>query len=169
MPAGADHPGAGVAACRAVAAVLGARVQIKWVNDLLLGERKVAGILAIAVPDPLRVVLGVGLNLRPRPDIPLAATALPIGWLQASGAPDRRTALATALLGELAALLARPATIMPAYRQLAAWVGEPVVLTGAGPVHRGTVAGFADSGALLLDTPAGRISAATGSIRRATP
>ena len=60
-------PMAAVAAAEAVEQCSGQRVQIKWVNDLLLHERKICGILAesqftdAAVPD--FVIVGIGINL----------------------------------------------------------------------------------------------------------
>lgn len=38
-------------------------ISIKWPNDLLIGEKKLAGILAIANPDQ-SVVVGIGINLK---------------------------------------------------------------------------------------------------------
>jgi BirA family biotin operon repressor/biotin-[acetyl-CoA-carboxylase] ligase len=46
----------------------GVKPDIKWVNDLLAGEKKVGGILAETVETPagLAVVVGIGLNLTSR-------------------------------------------------------------------------------------------------------
>ena len=57
-----------VAAARAVESLNGPKLQIKWVNDLYLEEKKVAGILTEAVTDletqrATAVVCGIGLNL----------------------------------------------------------------------------------------------------------
>jgi BirA family transcriptional regulator, biotin operon repressor / biotin---[acetyl-CoA-carboxylase] ligase len=54
---------AAVDACRSVA---GADVHLKWPNDLLLGDRKLAGVLAQAttVQGRLMVVVGIGINVR---------------------------------------------------------------------------------------------------------
>lgn len=60
-------PMAAVAAAKAVEQCSGQRVQIKWVNDLLLNGRKICGILAetsfsvSGVPD--YAVIGIGINL----------------------------------------------------------------------------------------------------------
>lgn len=56
---------AGVAACDCLLE-FGAKADIKWVNDLLIREKKICGILAEAVDSPagLAVVLGIGVNLR---------------------------------------------------------------------------------------------------------
>jgi BirA family biotin operon repressor/biotin-[acetyl-CoA-carboxylase] ligase len=74
---------------------------LKWPNDLLVDDRKCAGILAEAVPEPTpAVVLGIGLNVTlsadelPRPD----ATSLVL----AGAAHTDRDPLIRALLRELA-------------------------------------------------------------------
>lgn len=73
---------------------------LKWPNDLLVDDRKCAGILAEAVPEPTpAVVLGIGVNVTlsadelPRPD----ATSL----LLAGAAHTDRDPLLRALLREL--------------------------------------------------------------------
>jgi BirA family biotin operon repressor/biotin-[acetyl-CoA-carboxylase] ligase len=71
---------AGVAVAEAVRRVAAVDAALKWPNDLLVDERKCAGILAEAVP-PGGVVVGIGLNttLRadelPRPDATSLALA----------------------------------------------------------------------------------------------
>ena len=44
---------------------LGLKPDIKWVNDVLIGEKKICGILAETVETPLgiAVVVGIGINL----------------------------------------------------------------------------------------------------------
>lgn len=56
---------AGVAVCDTLME-FGAKADIKWVNDLLISEKKICGILAEAVETPtgLAVILGIGVNLR---------------------------------------------------------------------------------------------------------
>src|SRR5688572_21315495 len=47
-------------------AEFGATADIKWVNDLLVNDRKISGILAetTETPDGVAVIVGVGINLR---------------------------------------------------------------------------------------------------------
>lgn len=52
---------AGVAMADVVSAA-GARAVVKWPNDVLIGDRKVCGVLAEALPDGSGVVVGAGLN-----------------------------------------------------------------------------------------------------------
>jgi BirA family biotin operon repressor/biotin-[acetyl-CoA-carboxylase] ligase len=59
--------GAGVALKRAVAQASGLDAQLKWPNDVVIGQRKLAGILAEGVgvggSAPV-IILGIGINLR---------------------------------------------------------------------------------------------------------
>lgn len=54
-----------VAVMRAIRTLTGKQVGIKWVNDLYLDEKKIAGILAESVvsPEGTRVIVGIGINL----------------------------------------------------------------------------------------------------------
>ncbi|WP_231647151.1 biotin--[acetyl-CoA-carboxylase] ligase [Planomonospora sphaerica] len=56
----------GLAAASAVRRVAEVDVRLKWPNDLLVGERKLAGVLAERVGDA--VIVGVGLNVSLRAD-----------------------------------------------------------------------------------------------------
>ena len=55
-----------IAAGVAVAELAGARAKLKWPNDVLLAERKVAGILVEGRPQEHWAVLGIGLNVAVR-------------------------------------------------------------------------------------------------------
>ena len=102
--------GAAVAVARAVKALCGLELSIKWVNDLYYQGRKVCGILTEAGTDIESgqlewLVVGIGLNLTTSPaDWPeeLARTA---GSLYPGGpAPVGRAALAGAIARELLGL-----------------------------------------------------------------
>jgi BirA family biotin operon repressor/biotin-[acetyl-CoA-carboxylase] ligase len=87
-------------AVRAVVAELGLDATVKQPNDVLVADRKVAGVLAEAVEG--RVTLGIGLNvaqaaneLPDRPVFPATSLALELG------APPDRRALLVDLLAEL--------------------------------------------------------------------
>jgi BirA family biotin operon repressor/biotin-[acetyl-CoA-carboxylase] ligase len=99
-----------LAAQSAVAALTGVEPQLKWPNDLMVGERKLAGVLAEGVIDPddaltlSGVVVGIGLNVawaEPPPDVAARAiTAAELG----GEVLDRRVLLQR-LLADLAPLL----------------------------------------------------------------
>ncbi|MCI1893764.1 MAG: biotin--[acetyl-CoA-carboxylase] ligase [Lactobacillus sp.] len=160
-------PAAGVALQQTVSRVVQVTATIKWVNDLLVNDRKVAGIMATFLPEPQPTVLiGVGVNLTPSAERHETKLGLPIGaLLTAAPANDLRPALLAQWLIHFTQLLQTPAQIMPAYRQHAAWLGRTVTLAGAGVDQRGTVQGFTADGALQLLTPQGLITTTTGSIR----
>jgi BirA family transcriptional regulator, biotin operon repressor / biotin---[acetyl-CoA-carboxylase] ligase len=91
---------AGVATAEAIAQETGLQPEVHFPNDLLIGGRKVAGILAEARDD--RVVLGIGINANLSEDelptdVGTPATSLSIE----SGGPVDRADLLAALLEQL--------------------------------------------------------------------
>ena len=61
--------GASVGVCRAIKKVTGIDTQIKWVNDIYMGDRKIVGILTEAVTNFENgqfefVIIGIGLNFK---------------------------------------------------------------------------------------------------------
>lgn len=93
---------AGVAAVDAVRRHTGVPVVLKWPNDLLVADRKLAGVLAERAGDA--VVVGMGLN------VSLTSAQLPspaATSLQVAGATTDRLALLWAVLDALAGWYAR--------------------------------------------------------------
>ena len=92
---------AAVAAARAIESLCDLFVEIKWVNDLYINDRKVAGILAEGVLSPAgeltAVVLGIGLNVTG--DLPEELSAIAT-TLEAEGATLCREDLAAAFLNQ---------------------------------------------------------------------
>ena len=91
----------GVTVAAAVTEVTGIRTRLKWPNDVLAGDAKLAGILAEAAGDA--VVVGIGLNVSTEPaELPRPLPgALPATSLRAAGAqaPDREELLLAILAG----------------------------------------------------------------------
>jgi BirA family biotin operon repressor/biotin-[acetyl-CoA-carboxylase] ligase len=56
-------PAAALAAADALVALAGIDARLKWPNDLVVDDRKLAGILAEALPAPGAVVVGMGCNV----------------------------------------------------------------------------------------------------------
>jgi BirA family transcriptional regulator, biotin operon repressor / biotin---[acetyl-CoA-carboxylase] ligase len=100
---------ASVAVCEAIERLVGLEPAIKWPNDVLVDDRKVAGILAEATDDGAErtVVIGTGINVRSTPemlaDLP-TATSLSI----AAGWPVPRGDLLVLILERMDAWLALP-------------------------------------------------------------
>lgn len=99
----------GVAVVDAVHATTGLEPNLKWPNDIQIGERKLGGILAeVASPDPV-IVIGVGLNVS-LTDSEIADAA-PEGratsLLMAGSTMLDRSALLGSILAELTARIDR--------------------------------------------------------------
>lgn len=70
------------------------RAGVKWPNDVLIGDRKVAGILVerVETPDGPAAIVGIGLNVSLTEDELPVPTATSLG-LEAGSEPDRTTVL----------------------------------------------------------------------------
>ncbi len=149
---------AGVAIADALRATTGLPVVIKWPNDLLVGGRKLCGILAEAsardgaIP---YVIVGFGINLRPAAypaDIAETATSIDAELDRTSDRGAILVAALSALATGVADLSAsRFDAILNRWRALSpSCVGSAVEWTGAGGLRRGTTAGIDAEGALLV-------------------
>jgi BirA family transcriptional regulator, biotin operon repressor / biotin---[acetyl-CoA-carboxylase] ligase len=103
-PAGRNPPElslvAALAAAETVDEVTETRAEIKWPNDVLLAERKVAGILAEMRGDT--VVLGIGLNVNQTEEqLDRAARVPPASLRTATGRTHDRARLLAGLLARL--------------------------------------------------------------------
>jgi BirA family biotin operon repressor/biotin-[acetyl-CoA-carboxylase] ligase len=93
---------AGLAASSAIAAETGLYPEVRFPNDLLLGGRKVAGILAEARDE--RVVLGIGINANlTEEELPLDVDTPATSLLVETGARIDRARLLATLLEQLEA------------------------------------------------------------------
>lgn len=151
---------AGVALAEAVERVTGLGPAIKWPNDLLVGRRKLAGILAegIAVPHAgglQAVVLGFGINIMSAaypPELSSIVTSLETEL----GRGVDRAAVCAESLACLAAryddlLAGRHDAILDAWRARAFGArGARVEWDTPGGVRIGITAGIDDMGALLV-------------------
>jgi BirA family biotin operon repressor/biotin-[acetyl-CoA-carboxylase] ligase len=146
---------------------LGADARVKWPNDVLVANRKIAGILVEArslggrLPDA--AVVGVGVNLRPQSYPPDA------------DATDVQTALASVDTHELFADLlervetwidrasATPHAVSRALDARLAWRGEEVLVDDT---LRGVVRGVDEEGELILEASEGTRTVRAGRLRR---
>lgn len=91
---------AGRACAAALSEVAGVQAEVKWPNDVLVGGRKVAGILAEARDG--RVVLGIGVNVLQREDeLPERAEFPATSLLLETGRAVPRAPLLAAILDHL--------------------------------------------------------------------
>ena len=155
-----------LALCRALEGE-GLAPRIKWPNDVLLGDRKVAGVLAERVSGAGQdyQIIGIGLNVNyaaARDALLSFATA--VDW--ELGRPLARGPLLGALLRELAPLLAQPAGAWEA-ALYGEWLGrlwrhrQAVRLAMGDDTLEGLVEGAAVDGTLLLRLPDGALQRIT--------
>lgn len=183
----------GVAVAEALCA-RGVPVRLKWPNDLLLNDRKLAGLLAeVAFAGSMQntpthntpthtLVVGLGLNLRPtpmpsdRPSAALGSIALsPISLSEVIDIGATETALATwgtcmsvALLQSIEAVSHTGFAPWAArFNALLGWCERAVVALDAhtgATLAQGTVRGVDAQGRLLLDQQGQRLTLTNGDI-----
>lgn len=139
----------GLAVATALRERAGVEAVLKWPNDVLLGERKVCGVLA-EVPVAGAAVLGIGLNVTTtREELPHdAATSL---RLAGASTTDRDTLL-RAVLRSLGAVLADVDAARQGYRALCSTIGAPVRVELPGDrAVEGTAEAVDDDGRLVVD------------------
>ena len=144
---------------------LGLRAALKWPNDVLLELpaddgaprelRKVAGILAEALPEGIVVGTGVNIDFRGLEPVEGATSIAEVLGRDV----DRWVVLASYLraldgwLGELAT--EGPSPLRSAYSQRCTTLGQEVTATVAGGPVRGRAVAIARDGALVLELPGG--------------
>ena len=151
---------AAVAACDAVEAACGIRPKIKWTNDLVWQQRKLAGILTeLGLSPDGRVsyaVIGIGINCgQEEADFPPEIRNI-AGSLH--GITDQRidrAQVAAALLDALyrmsKTLLTDRSNLMEQYRSDCITLGQQVsLLTADGSVRQGTALDIDEEGGLLV-------------------
>ena len=146
----------GIAAARAVRKVTGLDPKIKWPNDLLIGGRKAAGILAesaIAGDTVWYAVLGVGINvsLETGQTEEISATATSVN--AAAGREVPREDLLRQFLMDLDALylaLGQGNSPIAEWQDLLETTGQRLVATWGDDTFTGVAEGTDDLGNLLL-------------------
>jgi BirA family transcriptional regulator, biotin operon repressor / biotin---[acetyl-CoA-carboxylase] ligase len=155
---------AGVAVSEALE-TFGVRARLKWPNDLMVGDRKIAGLLAEAASGAEgieSVILGVGINLTldPADAPPWIRQALTSVSLESrrTVSPAEAAAETLARMAVWYHALAREgaATVLAAWRARSVpWWGRPIEVRSAQGVVRGVARGVDERGALLIDLPGG--------------
>jgi BirA family biotin operon repressor/biotin-[acetyl-CoA-carboxylase] ligase len=164
---------AGLAAANAIFMVSQLKVDLRWPNDLLIGDRKTGGILVESKTegkDVLFVVIGIGINVHQRffePGLSTPATSLDL----ASGRLISRQALLIALLESLqretqglhdfTVVAAIPARVASA----STWLRNRLVEVHGPQTCVGITRGLDANGFLLVQTAEGVVTVQTGGIR----
>ncbi|MFB6073386.1 MAG: biotin--[acetyl-CoA-carboxylase] ligase [Haloarculaceae archaeon] len=154
---------AAVAAARAVREA-GVPATIKWPNDLLVGDRKLAGILTEMEGEADRVewvIVGVGLNANLDPwDLPAER---PATSLQAErGDPVDRRVLVQRLLEAFDDLRDDPDAVLDVWREYASTLGRRVRVTAGDRTVEGEAVDVTFPGSLVIDVDGERVTVAAG-------
>lgn len=155
-----------VAVARAIERLTALTPRIKWPNDLLLGGRKIAGLLneMSAETDSVNfIILGIGVNLNMRADqFPTDLRHPATSLLLETGGPVDRTLFTRHLLTELDLLYDR--YLREGYEPIrqewllrSAMAGERVTVSDSGKCLSGVVRGIDEYGALLVETADGHV------------
>ena len=153
---------ASLAAADAVRALTQLEPTLKWPNDLLLQNRKVAGILVETISrkqQPPLALLGLGLNLHQQTsDFPPALQKSAISLLQASGQRIPRAQLLAAFLESLTQRLLQPIPdAMQDWRDSCLQLGRTLTLRLGSSQITGVAESFDDAGHLHLRLPDGSL------------
>lgn len=153
---------AGVAVCRA----LGYDTRIKWPNDVVIGTRKVCGILTERTGDA--IICGIGINVNTKefpPHLKDIATSL----LIESGEKHDRDYICALVLNEFEILYEQFknggfAEIYGQYFDLCVTLGHDVVAYRDGEEICGFACGISPEGGLIIDTEEGEVTVSSGEV-----
>ncbi|MBR2976697.1 MAG: biotin--[Oscillospiraceae bacterium] len=165
-----------VAAAEAVERVCGVKPGIKWVNDLVVRSRKLAGILAetVFLPDgSAACAAGIGINCdAPQELLPQELRGLAIGLREITGIETDRNALAAELVrGVLRAaevLASDRSAWMDRYRAACVTLGREVLVSCPEGDYRARAQRVDDDGTLYVEDKTNtvrRVAAGTVSVR----
>ncbi len=150
---------AAVALCDAVENALGFRPGIKWINDLVAGGKKLAGILTELSIDPKTglvdyAVVGVGINCN-QTEFPPELQTIACSAAMILGHSIDRSALAAAMIQSFEAmnrsLLTEKVTVMECYRQNCVTMGKEITLIRGDVRRNGKALNITPDGALLVE------------------
>ena len=156
---------AAVALCDAVESAVGFRPGIKWINDLVVQKRKIAGVLTELGFDSQGMVdfavVGIGINCcQQQSDFPEELRHVAGSLCSVTGKEIDRIRVAAAMMDALyrmdAQLLTEKARIMEQYRRDCITLGQEVSVIRGDEIRCGTALDIDESGALLVRFSDGR-------------
>ena len=164
----------GLAAQAAILETTGLRVDIRWPNDLMFGQRKCGGILVESVSDGDRLryaAVGIGINVNHGafpPDLALVASSL---YLESERRYPREPLLVAVLQHldcELQALESGGRELLDRFSDMSGWVRGKRVTVGEEGGYTGWTRGLDGQGFLLVEDDRGVIRTVfSGGVRSA--
>lgn len=140
---------AAVATAQSIEKLTGKEVDIKWVNDIYLGGKKLCGILCERVQNEtndktLGVVIGIGVNLTVK-DFPKE-----IKDIAANLGNINRNKLAREITKRITSSLSSNEDFMEYYKSKSILLGKEVSYIQNGVIHNGTALDIDTTGALIV-------------------
>lgn len=145
---------------------------IKWPNDILISDKKIAGILCQAWGN--KAAVGIGVNI-----------GQSAGFFENMGLPNGASLAMLGYKTDMWMLAGRIITnaercisliesgnydfLLKKYRRLCLSLGSKVEAIGVAETVRGIATDVDESGRLVIDTPKGRISVDSGEVKLRTP
>jgi len=164
---------AGLAVHRAIREVTALDVDLRWPNDLLVGDRKAGGILVEAQAEgnvATAAVIGIGINLHQQrfpAGLATEPTSLGLETGRSAGRQELLIAILHALHAEIAQIPGSFAAIPARLAAVSTWVlGRRVAVHGPQPCT-GMTEGLDERGFLRVRTADGVVTITTGGIRAA--
>jgi BirA family biotin operon repressor/biotin-[acetyl-CoA-carboxylase] ligase len=172
-PTDAAHLTVSAVGCAAAAAcerVAGVTPGLKWPNDLVVGDRKLGGILAETSGNMTSIVVGLGLNVHVPTDRPVEIAGLAVDLDELAGRRVHRSDVLDALLIELALRYDRPGSIMAEYRGRCTTVGRRVRISQPRGEVVGVARAIAVDGSLEVETDAREtVTVSAGDVEHVRP
>ena len=152
-----------VAVCDGIEAAVGFRPGIKWTNDLVMENRKVAGILTELSISPKDgtveyAIVGIGINCSQQPnDFPEGLSNIAGSLSMATGSAVSRELVAAKIIAALAKMnLTEKTEIMARYRRNCLTLNRDVSLIRGNEVVHAHALDVDDSGGLIVQLSDGR-------------
>lgn len=153
---------AAVAVAEAIADVAGVEARIKWPNDVMVGGKKVCGILTEMAAEFAQVeylVIGIGVDANMEASKLAQGAGVATTLMAASGGPIDRSALinaiVTRLMMDLPALEDGFSAVLRRWKDRSATLGRAVRMDAGGRIIEGRALDLDPDGALIIETAAG--------------
>lgn len=146
-----------VAVAEAIDQLLEVETQIKWVNDIYLNGKKIAGILSEAMTDvetnSLKyIIIGMGINFSiPQESYPADLQEKATSLYPDGKAAITRNQLIITIWNRFFELLAEPSAYLDSYRQKSFVLGKKITFKRKDQNYLGTAIAITDTGELVVD------------------
>lgn len=143
---------------RVVETVCDLEVRVKWPNDLLVGEKKIAGMLSEMEAEGdlvsfINIGIGINVNNDPPPDVDDAASLR-----QLTGKAHSRIEILSRFLDRFEERMSAGSldTVMGEWKQQTATIGKKVMIETTGGAYQGQAVDVDENGALILEMESGQ-------------